>query len=345
MTERKCAKRRRFAREILGLIGISALLALILFLVVTNIAVTIAEVYVFENGIDMTEFDWMEVDRTIFGIGGILSISLFCVLFLTMLGERLAYIRKITAGIDAMRLGEVNNPIPLEGNNELTELADAINYMSAARQEIVEKEKTLAQEKDQLIRTLSHDIRTPLTSILAYSEYLATEDNLSAEQRLKHLRMMQKKAEQIRDLTAILLDSSKRNPEYFENLQLLMEQLAAEFEEALEDDFTVAVDLSGCAHFSGAFDVQELRRIFDNLRSNVQKYADPAKPVCLTIRKETDGLVISQSNAVGSQAKQVDSYNLGISSIRRIAQHYNGTVSVAQNTENFEISIKLSVIL
>ena len=345
MIERKSAKRRHFAREILGLAAVSALLALIAFLVVTNIAVTVAEVYVFENDVPMTEFEWMEVDRTIFGIGGLLSICLFCTLFLIKLGERLAYIRKITAGIDAMRLGENNASIPLEGNNELTELADAINDMSATRQEIAQKEKALAMEKDRLIRTLSHDIRTPLTSILAYSEYLATEDSLSAEERTAHLRMMKRKAEQIRDLTDILLDGSKRKPEHFENARLLMEQLAAEFEETLEDTFAVAVDFSGCHSFPGTFDVQELRRIFDNLSSNVRKYADPAQPVYLSIGKAEDGLRIRQSNAIRLQTQPADSYKLGIHSIQRIAQHYDGIVRVAQNADSFEIAITLSAIL
>lgn len=345
MTERNNAKRRNFAREILGLASISALIAVVVFLVVTNIAATVAEVYVFEQDVPMTEFDWLDVHRWIFGVGGALAIAVFCVLFLAKLGERLAYIRKITAGIHTMRLGEVNAPIPLEGNNELTELADAINYMANARQILAEKEKALAREKDQLIRSLSHDIRTPLTAILAYSEYLAADACLSDQEQKRYLQMMKKKAEQIRDLTDILLDGSKRNPEHFEDGKLLMEQLAAEFEEELEAEFTVTTDLSRCSSFSGRFDVQELRRIFDNLSSNVRKYADSAHPVCLAIQKKPDGLLIRQFNAVRMQTEQPDSYQLGIHSIRRIAQHYGGTVTVEQTEEQFEISIQLSAIL
>ncbi len=345
MTERNNAKRRNFAREILGLAGISALIAVVVFLVVTNIAATVAEVYVFEQDVPMTEFDWLDVHRWIFGVGGALAIAVFCVLFLTKLGERLAYIRKITAGIHTMRLGEVNASIPLEGNNELTELADAINYMATARQILAEKEKALAQEKDQLIRSLSHDIRTPLTAILAYSEYLAADTGLSDQEQKRYLQMMKKKAEQIRDLTDILLDGSKRNPEHFEDGKLLMEQLAAEFEEELEAEFTVTTDLSRCSSFSGNFDVRELRRIFDNLSSNVRKYADSAYPICLAIQKKPDGLLIRQSNAVRTQTEQPDSYKLGINSIRRIAQYYGGTVTVEQTEKHFEISIELSAIL
>lgn len=340
MTNRKSAKRRKFAHEILGLIGISAAIALLLFLFLVNIAATVAEVYCFEHDIPMTEFDWMEVDRWIFGVATILSVSLFCILFLSRLGERLAYIRKITQGIDAMRAGETDTTIELEGNNELTQLAGAINYMSAAQQEIRRKEQALAQEKEQLVRTLSHDIRTPLTSILAYSEYLAEEDGISAEQRKTHLRMIRKKAEQIRDLTDILLDGRKRNPERFEDARLLMEQLAAEFEGDLEESFAVQVGLSGCGPFAGTFDVQELRRIFDNLSSNVRKYADPGQPVRLAIRVE-DGLMIQQANAVGTADLQEDSYKLGLHSIRRLAQHYGGSVDIRQDAAEFEITITL----
>ena len=338
MTEKK---RRKFAHEILGLIGISALVALVIFLILTYFAAVTVEEYCFQNDVPMTEFDWMEVERWIFGGGGLIAIVCFSLLFLALLGERLAYIRKITDGIDAMRAGQTDAAIPLEGNNELTELADAINYMTAARQQLREKEKTLASEKDQLIRTLSHDIRTPLTSVLAYSEYLAAQDDLSSEARKTHLRMIRRKAEQIRDLTDILLDGGKRNLEYFADARLLMEQLAAEWEAELEDRFTVCLDLTGCGAFSGSFDVQELRRIFDNLSSNVSKYADPAQPVCLEISIK-EALIIRQTNGILAEAAPADSFQIGISSIRRIAQHYDGRVTVAQNSEEFAITIEFS---
>lgn len=342
MTDKKTAKRRKFAHEILGLIGISALFALILFLILTGIATATAETYCFENDVAMTELDWMEVDRWIFGLGAAISVCCFSLLFLSLLGDRLAYIRRITEGIDALRLGQEDRAIALEGSNELTELADAINYMSEAQRQIRQKEQTLAQEKEQLIRTLSHDIRTPLTAILSYSEYLAAEDSLSAQERKTHLQMIRRKAEQIRELTDILLDGEKRSPEQFQDARLLMEQLAQEFEAELEERFTVRVDLARCGAFSGVFDVQQLRRIFDNLGSNVSKYADPKHPVCLTVSTDRNGLVIQQTNTVRGSTEQSDSYGLGIRSIRRIAQHYGGQVSVRQNTEAFEITVVLS---
>ena len=341
MTDRKGPRRRKLAYEILGLIGISAVIAGILFWILSVTSATIAEHYCFYNDVVMDEFDWMAVDRWIFGASGVICAVVFSVIFLAMLGDRMRYIRKLTRGIDALRLGQADSPIPLEGKNELTELADAINYMATTQRQLREKEQALAREKEQLIRALSHDIRTPLTSILAYTEYLAQTEDVPAEEQKKHLQMMKKKAGQIRDLTGLLLDGSNRNPERFEDAHLLFAQLAAEFEEDLEERFAVTVDLSDCPSFSGAFDVQELRRIFDNLSSNVHKYADTETPVCLTI-SVAEGLCIRQTNGIRAQASRQSGYQLGIHSIRRMAQNYGGQVQVEQTEEKFSITITFS---
>ncbi len=341
MTDGKFKKRHKLAYEILGLIGISAVVAAMLFYILSLSGAAIVEVYCFDNDVVMTEFDWLAADRWIFGLSGILSAGGFSLLFLVLLNDRMAYIRTLTEGINTLRLGEGGEPLPLEGKNELTELADAINYMSATQQRLREREQALAREKEQFIRTLSHDIRTPLTSVLAYSEYLAGENAISAEEQKTHLQTIHKKAEQIRDLTGLLLDADKREPEHFDDAHLLMEQLAAEFEEELEERFQVQTDLSACGSFAGDFDVRELRRIFDNLSSNVQKYADPERPVCLNIRTDNGELCIKQTNTIPPEPVQADSYKLGINSIRRIAQNYGGTVDVIQNADSFSISVKL----
>ena len=345
MTKERPRKRRKLAYEILGLIGISSVLAVFLFLILSWTATAIVGSYCFENDVVMTEFDWLEVDRWIFGLSTLLSACGFSLLFLTLLGDRIAYIRTLTEGIRGLRLGQPGDPLPLEGRNELTELADAINYMSATQQLLREKEQALAREKEQFIRTLSHDIRTPLTSILAYSEYLAVETGITHEEQNMHLKTIRKKAEQIRDLTELLMDGDKRNPEHFDDAHLLMEQLAAEFEEDLEERFDVHTDLSGCPSFAGTFDVQELRRIFDNLGSNVQKYADPEQPVYLDICVDDAGLCIRQTNGIPADPGQKDSYKLGINSIRRIAQNYGGSVDLRQDAEGFSIAITLSEFL
>ena len=336
-------KRRKLSHEILGLIAIAAVLSLILFLVLSGIATGITEEYVFNHDIPMDEFDWIAMYQRIYTIAAVLSCIAFSVLFLAMMQSRIAYIQTITEGIGQLQGQPKRIALPLKGHNELKFLAEAVNDMSEAQLALREQEQALAQEKEQLIRALSHDIRTPLTSILAYSDYLTTGEEITPAEQKNYLGLIRKKAEQIRDLTTILLDGSKRNLEYFHDGKLLMEQIAAEFQEELEE-FALTVDFSNCPPFSGTFDVQELRRIFDNLSSNVRKYADPAKPVTLSVGLENGALLIRQTNAVLPEKPQSESYQIGLNSIRRIAQHYGGSVAVEERVAAFSITIILSQI-
>lgn len=342
MTDCSRGKHRKLSHEILGLIGLSALVALVLFLILSGIATAVAEIYCFRHEIPMNEFDWLRVDRWIFLVSASISVAAFSIIFLCLLNDRMAYIRKITAGIDKLQSGEQDAQLPLEGSNELTELAGAVNYLSTTQRQLREKEQALAQEKDELVRSLSHDIRTPLTSILAYSDLLALQENIPHEQQQEYMKLIRKKAEQIRDLTDILLDGSRRKLEQFADARMLMTQIAAEFEDGLDEKFHVRCDMTGCPDFSGTFDVQELRRIFDNLSTNILKYADPEHPVKLAISQEGGRLVIWQSNAVLQPKSQTESYGIGLNSIRRIAMLYDGSVNVQENGSHFAISITLS---
>ena len=327
---------KKLSHEILWLTVKCAGISLVLYLILSGLATAIAESYIFQHDISMTEFDWMDVDRWIFGVSAFLSCGSFACLFLALLGDRIAYIRKITDGINALHDPENSVSIPLEGNNELTALAAAINEMSEVRQQLRQKEQALAEEKEQLVRSLSHDIRTPLTSILAWSELLAQQ--AEGEQKAQ-LATIRSKAEQIRDLTAVLLEGTRRNLEEFDDGRLLMEQIVSEFEEELEDRFSVLADFGRCPAFSARLDVQELRRVFDNLASNIRKYAAPAQPVTLGVEYENGALVIRQANAILPRSEQAESYGIGLSSIRRIAQSYGGSVSVEENGAQFHIFV------
>lgn len=334
-------KRRKLSHQILALTGLCAGISLLLFLLLSGIATAVAEEYCFQRDIAMTEFDWILVDRWIFGVSAFLSCCSYSVMFLVLLRDRLAYIRKITAGIDQLYDPENAVDIPLEDSNELTVLARAINDMSRARQQLRKKEQALAEEKEQLIRTLCHDIRTPLTAILAYSDYLARQDGCTAEEQEEYLCLIQNKAQQIRDLTALLLDGDRCNLEQFEDGKLLMEQITAEFEESLEHSFFVQLRFDRCPAFSARLDVQQLRRVFDNLASNVCKYADPALPVTLEVSLVEGKLLIRQTNGVLRRSGQAEGYGLGLDSIRRIAASYSGSVTVEEKDGQFRIDILL----
>lgn len=326
-------KQRKLSREILGILAVIFVVAVLLMHTLDMISIVIIDHYLFVNEIVLSEAEYVKIEAWVFNLSLIAAVIFFIALFLFLLGERLSYIREILAGIDALREGQEDYEVPLEGNNELTQLADSVNYLSKTQKE-------LNDEKEAFIHTMSHDIRTPLTTIMAYSELMLGGNTLTPEEQVQYLKLIQHKAEQIKDMTDILLEGSRRNLEYFENASLLMQQLTADFEEALEDNFVIEKCIQ-CPSFSGTFDVRELQRIFDNLISNVQKYADSGSPVKLSVSLENSRVLIQQENAVRKLDKPVDGYQIGLKSIRRIVQNYGGLVDVKQDSTIFAIKITL----
>ena len=202
----------------------------------------------------------------------------------------------------------------------------------------------MQEEKNAWVRSLSHDIRTPLTSMLSYTQLLQDRDSLSETEMRDYIRLMQTKTEQIRELTDRLLGRETQNPEPVEHIRFLMEQLAAEWEESLEERFLCRTDLSGLSDFSGMADIYAFRRIFDNLASNTEKYADPQRPVELLITGKENHLTITQKNGIRKRQEPApESSGIGLNSIRHIAADYDGTLDIQKNQQDFTVEISLSL--
>lgn len=302
LTDKRKRRTRKLSREILGLLAVTLIISVVIFWLLFACGITIIEHICASRDVILTDAQLQEVDNWTYNVSLLISVAFFVVALLFLMGDRLSY---------------------------------ALN-------KIEDKERALSQEKEQLFRSLSHDIRTPLTSILSYSEFLLQKEGSSPEEYKEYLELIRKKGQQIKDLTDVLLEGGKRDLQTFEDGKLLMEQLAAEFEAALEDRYPVKTDLSSCKSFKGDFDINELMRIFDNLITNVQKYADPEKEVSLKISASKNEISIVQSNSITPQPAEVESNKIGLASIKRIAHHYGGQVEVVSDTDEFQISITLS---
>ena len=337
----KRKKPKRLSKEILRSFGVTFLISSFSFWILNEAANRVVLDYVENELWQISEYQLIDIQYGILGISFVSAIILFIILFLFFVGERLAYINEIVKGINALGRHEWDYEIPLQGENELTELAERVNELSKEEKAFQEKEKQMQEEKISLIRSLSHDIRTPLTSMLSYSEYMKAKENLTTEEIKAYMDLVEQKSQQIKVLTDRLLDGGSREPEYIENGLFFMQQLIEEWELELESEFDCQVDLSNCPRFSGEFDVQELRRIFDNLASNIRKYADAASPIQLQIIGKDGGICISQSNRCKILDMPVESTKIGIESIRKMLAHYGGKVETVQKDGIFRISLEL----
>ena len=123
-----------------------------------------------------------------------------------------------------------------------------------------------------------------------------------------------------------------------------MEQMAEEWEELLEESFICQVDLSQCQAEAGSLNIQDLRRIFDNLISNVERYADPVEPVFLQIIAKDGVLTLMQKNKIKEEmdGNTADSHKLGLQGIRRMAERHGGTLEIQDQEGSFQIQIQIS---
>lgn len=330
----------KLGREILGIFIVTAIIAIFVFAFLKVMANSIVISYYDANNLVLAEDIEFIFKSWIQSISFVTAILIFVILFLFLVGQKISYLREIIQGIEALRTHRMNYEIPIEGNNEFTELAESINYLSRTERELQLKESLMREEKEGLIRALSHDIRTPLTAIMSYSEYMQSKENATPEEYEEYTNMMLQKAEQIKKLTDRLLNGG-RTLEKFENGRFLMEQLSDEWEAMLEADFSCQLDLNECPKFSGEFDIEELRRIFDNLASNIKKYADPEKEVSLKIYQSEEYLLIEAKNGIKQNLTAVESNKIGLASIRKIVESYGGNLTINQTATEFIISIKL----
>lgn len=331
----------RLSKEILGVFGVTLLISILGFWTLNEIANRVVLNYVESEMLVISEYQLIDLQYGILGISFLSGVLLFVLLFLFLAGERLAYISEIEKGIHALSRHEWEYEIPLQGENELTELAKCVNKLSKEEQALREKEKQIQEEKARLIRSLSHDIRTPLTSMMSYSEFMKQKESLTTDEMRAYMELVEQKSQQIKVLTDRLLDGGVRQLEEIENGRFFMEQLVDEWAVELEEEFECQIKLDTCPQFSGAFDVQELRRIFDNLASNIRKYADASFPILLCVKEKDGRVCIFQSNACKVLQTPVESTKIGMDSIRKIAAHYGGTVEVSQTQREFSISITL----
>lgn len=336
-------KTKRLSREILELLLITALISLFFWGFLYLTANAISETYYAERGVRLSEGQWLSLQTWIRSISLLSAVILFLVLFLFLLGQKLAYLREIIQGVDALRTHRLENTIAIREANELTELAEHINFLSETERRLRQQEGALQEERERMIRDLSHDIRTPLTAILSYTDYMSQKEGAEDAELKEYFSLVRKKAQQMKGMTDRLLESSRRTPALVENGRLLMEQLAGEWEEVLEERFSCDSSLEECADFQAEWDMQEILRIFDNLSSNVEKYADAEQVVFLRIETEGDSLRILQKNAVGQTEQTRESNKIGLESIRRIAEGYGGSVAVSATEQAFEIEIRLPI--
>ena len=201
----------------------------------------------------------------------------------------LRYSRKlylVTRGAKAASEGRYDGPIAVTGG-ELGSIAVSINNISEGINAAVAERLKSERMRSELITNISHDIRTPLTSLITYSDLLKNE-GLDNERAPEYLDILIQKSARLKTLTDDLFEASKAasgNIEvHIENLDLadFIRQVLGELDEKVRaSNLDFRLNLPEHAHVRA--DGRLLWRVVENLLSNVFKYALPGSRVYIDV--------------------------------------------------------------
>lgn len=247
--------------------------------------------------------------------------------------------KSIIDGISKIRDGDVSYQVDttkLHGEN--LQLAEAVNSIGEGIKFAVETSMKDERLKTDLITNVSHDIKTPLTSIINYVDLLKRE-KIETEPVKTYIGILDAKSQRLKQLTDDLVEASKISSGnitlYMEKINLteLLNQSVGEFSERFEEKNLTLVDgFSGEAVYIEA-DSRRIWRVVENLFANVCKYALPGTRVYLDVELPDEG------NWVGVSLKNISAQPLNIKADELTERFIRGDVSRSTEGSGLGLSI------
>ena len=305
---------------------------------------------------------YLFVDRKWIAALILVAIVAFNVVIGMFLFKQHAEQNTIIDGINKIRDGEVDFNLDsesLHGNNR--ELAVAVNNIGEGIRKAVKTSMKDEQMKTDLITNVSHDIKTPLTSIINYVDLLKRL-KIREEPAKGYIDILDTKAHRLKQLTDDLVEASKissgniiLNKEKL-NLTELINQGIGEFSEKFEEKgLTMIFDAGGGSAYIFA-DSRRMWRVLENLLSNICKYAMENTRVYCDIEKR-DGRVIASIKNIsrqqmniqpdelterfirGDSARSTEGSGLGLSIAKSLTQVQGGEFTIYLDGDLFKVTL------
>ena len=279
----------------------------------------------------------------VLGSGAFLAVMLW---FIRRLTRRVI---RLSREADAIGDGDLEAPITLKGEDELSQLAQEVDAMRHSVIARMSGERKAWETNAELITAISHDIRTPMTALIGYLDLLNEDGFRNPERSARFASSAYSKAMELKDLTDELFKyflvfgraELEMNREELDG-QLLLEQLLGEAQFDLSDmGYTVERQDLECACLVNT-DPMYLKRVLDNLISNVKKYADKTQPILMQSALSEGQLSVTMSNAVHSSVAQVESTKIGLRTCEKIMDAMGGSFSVQREGDHFSATFTLS---
>lgn len=290
-----------------------------------------------------------------------LLLIIFVIAAVLFVNKRLIGFNNLKNGIEKIKNGELNHKITDCPDGVIGVMAENINTIGDGLQKSLDREVKAERMKSELITNVSHDIKTPLTSIINYADLLAKE-TLSPSEANDYVKIILQKGERLKQLTNDLFDISKvqSGNEKFNiediDICLLIEQAMAELNELIEKSGLVfKVNSTGKELFVKA-DGRKLSRVFENLLVNCVKYSMKNTRVYIDITKEEEITCVEIKNIAGYEmnfnadeiaerfvrgdsARSSEGSGLGLAIAKSYVEGSGGTFEITTDGDLFKVKI------
>lgn len=268
------------------------------------------------------------------------GVGVFVLCFLLMSNRHIKYIKYIAGEVKLIAGGNLGQTLKIIGKDELAELCININTMSKELKNKFESERELERTKSELITNVSHDLRTPLTPIIAYLDILRNEKFITKEEEKEYLNSSYNLSIKLKKLIDELFEYTKLSSKEIV-LELvdvdicpILNQIVGEYVPMLESKGLRVVTQISDAELPVKVDVEKMVRVFENILSNAEKYSFKPSDIIVKADNNGDDVVISISNK-GEHLEQ-DKLN------RMFEKFYRVDISRSSNIEGSGLGLAIS---
>lgn len=271
------------------------------------------------------------------------------------------FFKRITKGTEEIVSGNLNYTIEEKGRGDLLKIAHNINNMKAGFKKSLENEIKSERLKSELITNVSHDLKTPLTSIINYVDLLKKED-ITKEEIQSYVEVLERKSQRLKTLIDDLFEASKMASGAVEfnmekvDVTALLKQTLAELDGKINDSsLTFRLKMPKEKIYAN-LDGKRTWRVFENLINNVLKYSQPDTRVYIDLIEEEDKIIIIIKNMAsyemdfdneeiferfkrGDKSRNTEGSGLGLSIAKSILELQGGNLSIEIDGDLFKAKV------
>lgn len=287
------------------------------------------------------------------------------VLFFIVFGVALMF-KRLLDGSKALAEGDLNYKVDTSKLIlGLKEQGENLNRIGEGISLAVEERMKSERLKTELITNVSHDLKTPLTSIINYADLLGTQ-NGNQEQVAEYAEVLLRQSKRLKKLLDDLLEASKATTGNLEvsmepcEIRVLLSQAVGEYEQRFEEkQLDMIIHQPEDAVIIEA-DGRHLWRVFDNLLNNICKYAQENTRVYLTVEKDELGVRIIFRNMSkyplelsaeelkerfvrGDKSRHMEGNGLGLSIAGSLMELQGGSMKIVTDGDLFKVILEFPV--